>query len=209
MSAKLFKDDVKFLQRFLKVAGLYKGPLDGKFNAALDTAENAFAQQFDKIAEKHGTFDARTESNIRSLLPAAQIKARVFMKEAAKLTEVTCKILSGTRTYEEQDDLFAIGRTKERGRSPVTKARGGQSNHNFGIAWDVGLFQNGKYLTGDKPKEDKLYVALGERILGAVPGLEWGGKWTGFVDKPHYQLPTGKSVKQVRLAFESGSSFLA
>jgi len=87
-------------------------------------------------------------------------------------------------------------------RPKVTNARGGQSNHNFGIAWDVGIFENGKYYAGDTQKEDKAYVELGGFIKANVPGLEWGGDWKGFVDKPHYQLATGKSVVQVRALLE-------
>src|SRR5205807_8756277 len=35
----------------------------------------------------------------------------------------------------------------------TVNARGGQSNHNFGIAWDVGILDDGKYLTGNSSKE--------------------------------------------------------
>jgi len=93
-------------------------------------------------------------------------------------------------------------------RPKVTNARGGQSNHNFGIAWDVGIFENGKYYTGDTKKEDKAYVELGALIKANVPGLEWGGDWKKFTDKPHYQLATGKSEKQVRALLENGKAYV-
>ncbi len=58
---------------------------------------------------------------------------------------VVIKIISGTRTHmQEQDALYARRRTAPGPR--VTNARGGYSNHNFGIAWDIGLFRGGKYL---------------------------------------------------------------
>ena len=79
MSAKLFETDVKFLQRFLKVAGVYQGPVDGKWSAAVDTAETAFSDQYVAIRSELGTFDNRSESNIVTLLPAAQRKARAFL----------------------------------------------------------------------------------------------------------------------------------
>ena len=207
MSAKLFESDVKFLQRFLKVAGVYQGPFDGKWSAAVDTAEDAFSDQYVTIRNELGAFDNRSESNIVTLLPAAQRKARAFLNAAKTDTTFTYRILSGTRTYAEQDALFAIGRTTEPRRLPVTKARGGQSNHNFGIAWDVGIFQGGHYLTGDAASEDKVYVALGKHIMQATTGLEWGGNWTSFPDKPHYQLAIGKTVPQTRVAFEAGAPF--
>jgi peptidoglycan LD-endopeptidase CwlK len=62
-----------------------------------------------------------------SLIPAAQIKAREF-KKALRGPPLTYRIFSETRIYAEQDALFKKG-------PKVTTARGGQSNHNFGIAW--------------------------------------------------------------------------
>jgi peptidoglycan L-alanyl-D-glutamate endopeptidase CwlK len=82
-------------------------------------------------------------------------------------------VLSGTRTYAEQDALFAKG--------GVTKARGGFSNHNFGIAFDIGVFSGAKYL-----EESPLYKAVA--VIGKGLGLSWGGDWKSFVDEPHYQL---------------------
>jgi peptidoglycan L-alanyl-D-glutamate endopeptidase CwlK len=63
----------------------------------------------------------------------------------------------------------------------VTNAKGGYSNHNFGIAFDIGVFENGKYL-GNSPS----YRVVGP--IGTALGLEWGGNWKTFVDLPHYQL---------------------
>src|SRR6516225_1148556 len=109
------------------------------------------------------------------------------------------RIISGTRTYAEQDLLFAK-------KPKVTNAKGGQSNHNFGIAWDLGIFENGKYYEGNTKKEDKAYVDTGALVKTKVSGLEWGGDWTTFIDKPHYQLATGKTVAQVRALFEKGKT---
>jgi peptidoglycan L-alanyl-D-glutamate endopeptidase CwlK len=200
MSAKLFKTDVLFLQRILAVAGFYKGPLDGKWSSDVDDVEDNFLKRYKVIMDKAGQFDNRTEACVMSLIPAAQIKAREFMN-AVKGRPLTCRIISGTRTYAEQDALFAK-------KPRVTKARGGQSNHNFGIAWDVGIFNNGEYYEGSTNKEDKAYVELGTFIKANVAGLEWGGDWKSFVDKPHYQLSTGKSVAQVRALLEKGQSYV-
>lgn len=200
MSATLFKTDVLFLQRILASCGFYAGPLDGQWSAAVDNAEAAFLAESANIKAQLGEFDPRTESNIMSLVPAAQKKAREFMN-AVKNEPLTYKILSGTRTYAEQDALADR-------RPIVTKARGGQSNHNFGIAWDIGIFENGKYYTGSAGKEDQAYVALGALIKAKVSGVEWGGDWTSFVDKPHYQLATGKTVSQVRALLEAGKPYI-
>jgi peptidoglycan LD-endopeptidase CwlK len=44
-------------------------------------------------------------------------------------------------------------------------------------------------------------------IKSEVPGLEWGGDWKTFKDKPHYQLATGKKVRQLRELLEKGKPY--
>jgi peptidoglycan LD-endopeptidase CwlK len=122
--------------------------------------------------------DARSEKVIATLLPEVQPVARALVQKAA-LNGIRIKILSGLRTYAEQDELYAQGRTKP--GSIVTKAKAGYSNHNFGIAFDIGVFEGQKYL----PDSGK-YKAVG--VLGTDLGLEWGGNWKTIVDQPHYQL---------------------
>ncbi len=135
------------------------------------------------------TFDERTEKNIATLLPKAQQKAREFMA-AVKAAGIYAKMISGTRSYEEQDALYAQGRTAP-GRK-VTNAKGGYSNHNFGIAWDIGIFdQHGQYL-----EESPIYSQAGR--IGKELGLEWGGDWKNFADEPHFQLKTGLTLAEMR-----------
>jgi len=141
------------------------------------------------------SFDPRTEANIATLHPRAQAAARAFIARALELLApkgYTVKIIAGTRTWEEQDALYEIGRTRP-GRI-VTRARGGFSNHNFGIAADIGIFDlRGLYI--DDLEEQKalprqtvtnLYRSLGP--VAVAMGGTWGGTWKGFVDEPHYEL---------------------
>lgn len=122
--------------------------------------------------------DPRSEKNIATLLPEVQPIARALVQKAA-LNGIRIKVISGLRTYAEQDELYAQGRTKP--GLKVTNARGGYSNHNFGVAFDVGVFEGQKYL------EDSVkYKAVG--VLGTDLGLEWGGNWKTIVDQPHFQL---------------------
>ncbi|MES2936543.1 MAG: M15 family metallopeptidase [Pseudomonadota bacterium] len=122
--------------------------------------------------------DERSERNIATLLPEVRPLARALVQKAAQ-NGIQIKVISGTRTFAEQDALFAQGRTAP---GPiVTKARGGESNHNFGIAFDVGVFEGTKYLD-----ESPRYMAVG--ALGTELGLEWGGNWESFKDQPHFQL---------------------
>jgi peptidoglycan LD-endopeptidase CwlK len=123
--------------------------------------------------------DTQSEKHIATLLPEVQALARALVHQSAQMG-IQIKILSGLRTYAEQDALYAQGRNGDT-RKKVTNARGGHSNHNFGIAFDVGVFEGSKYLT-----ESAKYKAVG--ALGQQLGLEWGGNWKTIVDEPHFQL---------------------
>ena len=122
--------------------------------------------------------NARSERMIATLLPHVRPYARALYFKARD-NGIAINIISGTRTHAEQDALYAQGRTT--GGEIVTNARGGYSNHNFGIAFDIGVFSGNRYLP-----ESPLYKAVG--ALGMELGLEWGGNWKTIVDQPHFQL---------------------
>lgn len=201
MSSPLFKTDILFIQRMLSCAGLYTDKLDGSFGKNTQKAEDDFDLIFVSNAKKFGAFDTRTEGVIATLLPKAQVAARQFMQLASN-APFQVKLLSGTRTYAEQNVLFAK-------RPVVTKARGGQSNHNFGIAWDVGIFVDGNYYEGKNKKETQAYVDLSKIIMPTLGKIiEWGGNWKSIVDMPHYGLLTNKSISNVRALFEAGKPYV-
>lgn len=198
MSLRLFGEDVLFLQRFLTSAGFYKGKLDGRYGDKTDKALTAFENKAQEIADEFGMFDNRSERNIKSLQPKAQKAARVFLK-TVRAAGIEARIISGTRTYAEQNTLYRQGRFGNPGPR-VTNAKGGRSNHNFGIAWDIGIFRGGEYLD-----ESPLYKKAAE--VGLTADLEWGGNWKTFPDRPHYQLATGLKLAEVRDKFEGGTVF--
>jgi peptidoglycan L-alanyl-D-glutamate endopeptidase CwlK len=123
--------------------------------------------------------DDRSERVIATLLPQVRPYARALIEKAAA-AGIEIKIIRGLRTSAEQDQMYAQGRT-----SPgklVTNARGGFSSHNFGIAFDIGVFEGAEY-RDESPK----YKAVG--ALGSDLGLEWGGDWRRTIrDDPHFQL---------------------
>ena len=132
--------------------------------------------------------DSRSAKNIATLHPVLQPLATRLI-EIAEERGIVAKVISGLRTYEEQDELYAQGRTKP--GKIVTKAKGGQSWHNFGIAFDIGIFsKDGKTYYG----ESEAYKEVGR--LGEELGLEWGGGWK-FVDEPHFQLRLGLSISDL------------
>ncbi|MCM3901395.1 MAG: M15 family metallopeptidase [Pyrinomonadaceae bacterium] len=107
----------------------------------------------------------------------------------------TVEVVQGLRTFAEQDELFKQGRTKP--GQVVTRARGGQSNHNYGLAVDLCPFENGKPQWNDNAG----FVRIG--VEAAKLGLDWGGSWKKFIDKPHVQMP-GLTVAQCLAFFKKG-----
>lgn len=96
----------------------------------------------------------------------------------------------GYRSIEEQNRLYAKGRTAP--GSIVTKARGGYSWHNFALAADYAFVINGK-VTWNGPWD--LFGKIARQC-----GLEWGGDWKKFKDRPHVQWTNGKTLTQMRAA---------
>lgn len=85
------------------------------------------------------------------------------------------------RTFEEQDSLF-----KQRPR--VTKAKGGQSIHNYGLAFDIVLLYdkdgNETFETASW-EQNKYWMQVVNYFKSK--GWIWGGDWVKFKDAPHFQ----------------------
>lgn len=177
----------------LRVSGYYSGEIDG-IRGPLQRAAEAAWEQTCEFLKRIGTFDQRSEENIATLLPSAQQMAREWLKAAKEVAAengVDVKIICGTRSYAEQDALY-----KKRPR--VTKARGGQSWHNFGLAFDFGIFSlDGKEYVEESP----LYAVLG-KLARQVEQAEWGGDWNDFKDEPHVQLRKYRTLAGAREDFE-------
>lgn len=201
MSDRLFKEDVLFLQRILRASGLYEGHLDGFWGPKTDKAMQEFETRNRELRDRFGELDARSEARILTLHLKAQEAAR-FLLDKIRKAGIDARMLSGTRSYSEQNELFRQGRFGDT-RKKITNARGGQSNHNFGIAWDIGIFADGKYLTDAAP-----YKQAAEIGMADAAGLEWGGDWITFKDFPHYQIATGMAISDVREKFEKGQAFV-
>lgn len=90
------------------------------------------------------------------------------------------KITDTVRTRAEQDALYAQGRTAA--GAIVTNVKYPNSMHNWGIAADF-CRNDGRGAYNDTDGFFGKVGAIAEKI-----GLEWGGRWTGFVDKPHLQM---------------------
>lgn len=200
MSAPMDKAAVLFRQRVLRQAGLYLDTLDGIYGKNTAQANSEWEHIYTGLRSLFGARDARTEANLYTVLPKLQEKARQLLNIQVRSPEFRVKVLSGTRTYAEQDALYAQGRTTPGDR--VTKAKGGQSNHNFGLAIDIGIFlPDGTYLRDDT-EEFPLYSMMA-KLSRQIPGLARGADWPK-PDLPHYELAHGLKMAEVRRRFEKG-----
>jgi peptidoglycan L-alanyl-D-glutamate endopeptidase CwlK len=124
-------------------------------------------------------------SNQRLTLVHPALAAKVNAAANALAMEGTYfRVAQGLRTYAEQDALYAQGRTAP--GHIVTNAKGGYSNHNFGMAVDCYPFLTG---TGGDLNWDSKSVQFQAMVAALrAQGLVWGGSWTHMPDAPHFQL---------------------
>lgn len=96
------------------------------------------------------------------------------------------------RSNAEQDALF-IKRPK------VTNAKGGQSIHNYGLAFDIVLLYdkdgNGTFETASWDND-----ANWIRVVNFFKsrGWVWGGDWVSFKDTPHFEKTFGHSWRTLQ-----------
>ena len=102
--------------------------------------------------------------------------------------DIDILITSTYRDHESQDAIYAQGRTKPGKR--VTNARGGQSFHNWRVAFDFVPIINGKAQWSDIATFKKC-----GKIAKSI-GLEWSGDWSGRMrEYAHCQWTNGLTIK--------------
>ena len=122
--------------------------------------------------------DQPTKERIRKLHPSVREEITQIIKECyiALTGRAKVRITQGMRTFQEQDQLYAIGRTKP--GKKVTNAKAGQSIHNYGLAVDICLIIDGKIASWDTAKDwDNDQVADWYECVKifAKYGWDWGG----------------------------------
>jgi peptidoglycan L-alanyl-D-glutamate endopeptidase CwlK len=140
---------------------------------------------------------------IEDLDPRVQPICRAHIA-ACEAESIELLITSTLRDLAAQDALYRIGRDPGDTRLRVTNAKGGQSWHNFGVAWDVVPLIGGKCVWNDPLLWEKI-VAAGESV-----GAEAGAKWKEFKDQPHFQVkPNGLEMSDAFALFTArGSIFV-
>lgn len=105
-------------------------------------------------------------------------------------------ITQGLRTVAEQNALYAQGRTAP--GAIVTNAKGGQSIHNYGLAFDFAVYSKDGIKTEWSASIDtnsdgyKDYLQVG--AIGKSLNLKWGGDFRSIVDYPHFEYTFGLSL---------------
>ncbi|NLR60688.1 M15 family metallopeptidase [Chitinophaga polysaccharea] len=109
---------------------------------------------------------------------------------------VQVRITQSLRTFAEQDKLYAQGRSAP--GQKVTNARGGESLHNFGLAFDFVLLINGQVSWTVDENWKKVAAVFKEQ------GFSWGGEWKSIKDYPHLEKSFGYSWQQLLDKYRKG-----
>ena len=127
--------------------------------------------------------------NLDDLAPPVKKRAEAFIA-AAKAKGIDLLVTSTYRDSESQNALYAQGRTAP--GNIVTRAKAGQSWHNWRCALDVVPLVNGKAIWDDQA----MWKQVGE--IGKSCGLEWAGDWKTFKEYPHFQYTGGMTLAQLQ-----------
>jgi len=116
------------------------------------------------------------------------------------------------RTINEQNQLYAQGRTKLFDKTGkrlgiVTNAKGGQSIHNYGLAFDIVILhdkdKNGTFETASWKVDSDWMKAI---KAFKSHGYFWGGDW-GWKDNPHLEKNFKMTWREMKLKLNSGDTF--
>jgi peptidoglycan L-alanyl-D-glutamate endopeptidase CwlK len=135
------------------------------------------------LAQSVSPLDSVSESRLSKVNPELASRIRAMAADL-KAQGIDIRVTDSLRTVEEQNDLYAQGRTKP--GNIVTNAKGGSSYHNYGLAVDIVPMVNGKANYNVSADTWNKIGAAGKKY-----GLEWGGDFKSIVDKPHFQMSGG------------------
>lgn len=152
--------------------------------------------------------DLITQQRIAVLHPKVrdEVTNLVNQVNAALTVHSQMRIVQGFRTFSEQDALYAQGRTKP--GAIVTKAKGGQSFHNYGIAIDFCLMLDGNEISWNVGKDydgDGLADWMEVVQIFIRAGWTWG---KAFNDLPHLEKRFGFTNYEGLLAKYDAGDFI-
>lgn len=106
-------------------------------------------------------------------------------------------VFESFRSLDRQGQLYNQGRTTP--GKIVTNAKAGRSWHNYGLAVDIALYDDGRWSWDFKPSEIAKFFESDKLI--------WGGTFKNF-DGPHYEWKLKPTLEQA-LALVSRNGILA
>lgn len=128
---------------------------------------------------------------IELLHPEMQVLANRLVSECAK-QGLKVKITDTWRTLAEQNAIS----------SQFSKVKYPSSYHCWGIAFDI-CRNDGRKAYDDS---DGFFAKVG-KVANSM-GLDWGGNlWTDFTDKPHFQISTYGTPKQLIKKYGNPKAF--
>jgi peptidoglycan L-alanyl-D-glutamate endopeptidase CwlK len=127
--------------------------------------------------------------DVAELHPVVQAKAKAFIAEC-HAQGIDLIVTSTYRDFASQNALYAQGRTAP--GKKVTNAKGGQSFHNFRVAFDIVPMRAGKPVWNTSGADGDLWRRVGG--IGKAHGLEWGGDFKSIKDMPHFQYTNGLTL---------------
>lgn len=153
-------------------------------------------------------------SRINQLHPKIRKEVkRIYLEEVIPSLpdNVMCRITQGVRTKQEQDALYAQGRTvlfdntgKRLGK--VTNAKFGQSFHNYGFAIDFVLLidkdRNGTFESVSW-KVDSIWMTVIN--IFKKHGWKSGADFKSFKDYPHLEKTFGYTWQQMKALYDAGN----
>ena len=145
------------------------------------------------------TWDIVTNNRIKQLHPKIRCAVKNFINEVYNTMNIRLRVIDGFRSFSEQDNLYAQGRTTK--GSIVTYAKGGESYHNYGLAIDVVEIKDGKI---DWIEQENVLPKIAP--IGKKWGFEWGGDWKKIKDKPHFQMVFGKKTKELKKLYNDNNN---
>ncbi|WP_409294635.1 M15 family metallopeptidase [Peribacillus sp. SCS-26] len=144
------------------------------------------------------TAPALDESDLPTKLhPAVKEKKDKLISLAAK-RNIEMVVTDDFRSVEEQNELYEKGRSAP--GNIVTHVKGGESFHNFGLAFDYAIKNKAGQVIWDinydgngNDKSDWFEVAA----LAKQMGFRWGGDWERFKDYPHLEMTFGLTINDL------------
>jgi peptidoglycan L-alanyl-D-glutamate endopeptidase CwlK len=127
--------------------------------------------------------------NINDLIPKVKSMCEEFIRKCDE-AGIDVIITSTYRDDESQTALYNQGRTTP--GKIVTKAKAGESYHNWRCAFDFVPVVNGKPQWNDIA----LFTKCGQ--IAKSCGLEWAGDWKTFKEYPHCQYTGGLNWRQLQ-----------